>query len=442
MANNGKAWRPGQRADGWTVPGTSRADGWSPHKRPDNWSPHGPRRPDQIPGPPGAGSPAVPLDPEVLQRIAEGLGNLGVRLPRGTTGRNLLAAVVAGLVEELERREDKSRAAEAAKYDGSPSAAWADAAPTRDIYGMSADDDLDDDDGGGLLARIRQGLARLGVRLGPGLTPGGLLAAVVRGLEAELGGADDDQADDLHQADLDEARVGDDDQADDDLDADFDFDDQADDDDQDDEDLDDDGEDEDEEPDERTRRRWADECPESRARARPATMGTGFTFSTGLAGTTADGPLAWVRAITVGKHHAPQGVVNATPDRIARWHRSLQEMRRRQLRTPVVWGHDNKANPASARLVAGYVQDSRVGRDGSLELGLEVPGATVDPRGFLRTWQRLRDGRQVPCCVKEVSLAVRDWTDGQRRTWPDAVTHVGLVVRPVVAGQPGFRPAG
>jgi hypothetical protein len=151
---------------------------------------------------------------------------------------------------------------------------------------------------------------------------------------------------------------------------------------------------------------------------------------------------AWVTAVPPGIHQAPQGPVVATPERIQGWHAKYQRMKAMGIDVPVPWGHHPDALPGSrAKFNAGYLRDSRVGPKGSLDFLVDVPGAEVDADGHLLTEEVGPDGVRRKAAIREVSAGIRDWTDGQRRRWEDAVVHLALVTHPVVAGQKGFTAA-
>jgi len=150
-----------------------------------------------------------------------------------------------------------------------------------------------------------------------------------------------------------------------------------------------------------------------------------------------------------GVHHAPQGVLRATPERIRSWADKFRRMKAAGIRVPVCWGHQPGAIPgegedkarrqfALSRFNAGYLEDLQVGAGGGLDGVLDIPGAETDEEGNLLTWAQMPDGRKVRCAIKEVSAAIRDWKDGKGREWPDVIMHVALVPLPVVAGQEGF----
>jgi hypothetical protein len=169
-----------------------------------------------------------------------------------------------------------------------------------------------------------------------------------------------------------------------------------------------------------------------------------------------------VRKVLVrpGKYTAPmarpdgtrvQGEVAITPDRVKRWAEQFRAMKAAGLRVPVCWGHQPGALPgagldragkqaAVAQANAGYLEEMSLDPDDGLAGTIDVPGATVEG-GSLVTEHTLADGRKVKSAIKEVSVAIRDWTDGSGRKWEDAIVHVALVTHPVMGGQEGFESA-
>lgn len=152
-----------------------------------------------------------------------------------------------------------------------------------------------------------------------------------------------------------------------------------------------------------------------------------------------------------GDYHAPQGVLQATPERLRSWAAKFRCMKAAGIRVPICWGHQPGAVPGSgkgksarqyemSRFNAGYIEDLRFGANG-LEAVMDVPGAEVDEDGNLLTWAVMPDGRKVRCAIKEVSASIRDFRDGKGRDWGDAIMHVALVPLPVVGGQSGFKAA-
>lgn len=153
-----------------------------------------------------------------------------------------------------------------------------------------------------------------------------------------------------------------------------------------------------------------------------------------------------------GIYQPPQGELVVTPARLRHWKDSFQRMRAAGLRIPIAWGHQPEAVPGDtddrarkqyylSRYNAGYL-DSLDTDGNDLNGVLSVPGCEVDPdTGNLLSWVKLPDGREVKTAVGEVSIAIKDFTDGQGREWPDSIIHVALTPLPVVDSQTGFEPA-
>lgn len=152
-------------------------------------------------------------------------------------------------------------------------------------------------------------------------------------------------------------------------------------------------------------------------------------------------------------YSAPQGQLRATPARLARWARTFADMMDQDIRVPVAWGHQPEALPGDSqqratqqyylsRFNAGYLEQMGVDAEGNLSVRLDCPGCDLDEKGNLTSWVKLPDGRQVRTAIAEVSAAIRDWTDGTGRVWPDSIVHVALTPLPVAHGTGGFKPAG
>jgi hypothetical protein len=147
----------------------------------------------------------------------------------------------------------------------------------------------------------------------------------------------------------------------------------------------------------------------------------------------------------------PQGPLTADHQRIAHWARQFHAMRSEGLNIPVSWGHQKDAVPCYgdelsqraywlSRYNAGYVGDMKDDpRSGTLSSILDVPGCELDGDSLV-TWVELADGRRVKTAIKEVSAAIKDWTDGRGKVWKDAIVHVALTPHPVAHGTGGFSP--
>lgn len=149
--------------------------------------------------------------------------------------------------------------------------------------------------------------------------------------------------------------------------------------------------------------------------------------------------------VPLGDHHSPDGVVRATPQRVAHWCRTFRELARAGVRVPVCWGHsgaepvdEDEFQLSMARHNAGYVTGMTADPDtGALVVEADCPGVAVDAQGRLQHWYRV-DGRELQGAIGETSVGLRDWTDGRGRLWRDAPIHVAWQVLPVVHGQRGF----
>lgn len=157
--------------------------------------------------------------------------------------------------------------------------------------------------------------------------------------------------------------------------------------------------------------------------------------------------------LRTGLYQPPQGELLVTPSRLRGYVDKFRQMRDLGIKIPIGWGHQPDANPADASqrarqqyylsaLNAGYLDDLSLDRKGQLDSLMNCPGCEVDPAtGQYTAWVRLPDGREVRTGIGEVSVAIRDWTDGQGRLWPDVITHVALTPLPVMADQEGFTAA-
>lgn len=164
------------------------------------------------------------------------------------------------------------------------------------------------------------------------------------------------------------------------------------------------------------------------------------------------------KVIAPGSYQTPEGPSLVTPERIRHWRDSLAAMLREGYKPPLSWGHVSKALPASddeqqlwtAKFVAGKITGSEIDpTTGDFYLLGDAPGVEIDAEGRLLSETTLPDGRKVKSAIEEVSIGVRDWTDGKGRLWKDAPVHLALTPLPVwvpEGGQPPFetdsQPAG
>lgn len=132
-----------------------------------------------------------------------------------------------------------------------------------------------------------------------------------------------------------------------------------------------------------------------------------------------------------------------TSHRITRWISQFRKMRDSGIQIPIPWGHQSEADPIeddkkdaskfhNSKFNASYIDALEQGPKGELILVAEVPpgmkvkdGALVDPKNHTT--------------IREVSLAARTWTDGDGRTWEDAIRHIALTPFAVAHKTSGFR---
>lgn len=150
-----------------------------------------------------------------------------------------------------------------------------------------------------------------------------------------------------------------------------------------------------------------------------------------------------------GIHKAPQGELVATPQRVRAWAEKFKKMKALGIKVPVAWGHQPKALPADqddrehqlyyrSKFNAGYLDELDFDeKDGNLYGVVDAPGCELAD-GNLVHQVELSDGTKAKGAIGEVSIAIRDWKDGQGRDWPDSIIHVALTPLPVVADQGGF----
>jgi hypothetical protein len=152
--------------------------------------------------------------------------------------------------------------------------------------------------------------------------------------------------------------------------------------------------------------------------------------------------------VPLGKHVAPEGEVEVTPERAARWVKQFNQMRARGIRLPVPFGHRLAAEPienefddeekqraaeeaalARAKWNSGYIEDLSIDpHTGAVMFSMKPPpGMNVDGGDLVDPINHTRIG--------EVSAGIGDWTDGRNRVWRDCIFHAALTPLPVVAGQ-------
>lgn len=152
-----------------------------------------------------------------------------------------------------------------------------------------------------------------------------------------------------------------------------------------------------------------------------------------------------------GEYRTPDGPASVTPARIKHWHDSVNAMAAEGIRLPASWGHVSTAVPHSpddaafwaSRYNAGHITGAELSDTGELFFLGDAPG--LDMRdGNLVASVELAGGMKAETAIGEVSVGVRDWTDGNGRLWRDAPLHLALTPLPVIVppgGQSGFEAA-
>jgi hypothetical protein len=146
--------------------------------------------------------------------------------------------------------------------------------------------------------------------------------------------------------------------------------------------------------------------------------------------------------VPLGTHHAPQGPVKVTPERVDHWIKSFNRIKSAKNNIPIPWGHQLHAVPAGdadgtrlarAKYNAGFVERLEKNADGGLDVvGTVPPGWDVEEEsGDLIN---PTDG----CRLREMSAGIGNWKDGTGEVHRDIIVHAALCTLPVVAGQSGF----
>ena len=153
--------------------------------------------------------------------------------------------------------------------------------------------------------------------------------------------------------------------------------------------------------------------------------------------------------VTAGTYSLPDGKggmrrEHITPDRLAYWANTAEEMRKKGARIPAPWKHDRDAQPvftgSDGTLSTSYdnggfwrkvwVDYNKKGVP-TLFGELDVPGNSKDPDS---------PAYKVGRTVKETSIYVRpEFKDGKDNVWRDSIMHVALVTHPVESGQDDFE---
>lgn len=122
--------------------------------------------------------------------------------------------------------------------------------------------------------------------------------------------------------------------------------------------------------------------------------------------------------------------LDISPERIAQWAKTFNELRANGNRIPAVLGHDAQAVPVAIGAAppgpaknVGYWESVSVANDGTLYGILDTDAETVAK-------------------VRDVSLWAEPlWKDGKGIEYKDAITHIALVNHPIMPGQDAFVPA-
>lgn len=145
-----------------------------------------------------------------------------------------------------------------------------------------------------------------------------------------------------------------------------------------------------------------------------------------------------------GWYAADGGPTYVTPQRIERWEKEFQELRKEGFAFPTPWGHKLQALPTDGS--DPYALDEKYARwnAGDMEwvhrkngrlylIGTVPPGYKIDDQ----------HGRLVNehdgTIVRHVSPGFGDWQDGQGRYHEDVLFHTALCTHPVQHDQEGFR---
>lgn len=158
--------------------------------------------------------------------------------------------------------------------------------------------------------------------------------------------------------------------------------------------------------------------------------------------------------LPVGTHHAPNGVLNATPEWCRERAQLFADLRKRGIQFPVAWGHQSKALPLDVEKAkdeqsffkSKYNAGTLLSFDfdeakQELVMEADIPAAKrIDADGAIIFDTEIEGTGKVEGKIAEVSAGFWDWTDGQGKTHKDCPIHVALTPLPVVAGQSGFVP--
>lgn len=137
-----------------------------------------------------------------------------------------------------------------------------------------------------------------------------------------------------------------------------------------------------------------------------------------------------------GKFYTADGVIKVTPERIKRFARNFQEMKKGRFNVPVPWEHQDDAMPVTSRKKlamkatenAGFVNDMWVATDGSLWGEIDIPDAK-DAR---------KAARQNRYVSPQIDGSFRGVVDGNGKRWKDVITQVAITPTPIFQGQKPF----
>lgn len=157
--------------------------------------------------------------------------------------------------------------------------------------------------------------------------------------------------------------------------------------------------------------------------------------------------------VSLGTHHAPQGPVDVTPNRIQHWVNSHKKIASKGYKIPQPWGHQLKAIPvnldrdaakdaykfAVSRYNGGFVdrleKDDQTG--GLVVVGEVPPGYEVEKDESGKETGRLINPTDHTV-VREMSVGIGNWKDGTGEVFRDVILHAAFCTLPVDAKAAGF----
>lgn len=153
----------------------------------------------------------------------------------------------------------------------------------------------------------------------------------------------------------------------------------------------------------------------------------------------------WKDIIAPGVQVLPDGsLLKVTESDVAHWRDTMARMKEKGIKIPVPWEHPDRSDPLGkpmsrnemrsrnrelAKLNAGWVDDFRIGDDGSLEVCMDIPMED--------------DAKRLEQVGGYVSPAIsKGFIDSRGDVWENAITHVALTSKPVIKDQRDrFTPA-